>query len=316
MAGSSLLALIDDITTVLDDVALLTKVAAKKTAGLAGDDLAVNTEQVTGVDPRRELPVVWAVAKGSLLNKAILVPAALAISAVAPWAITPLLMLGGLFLCYEGFEKVAHGLVHSKREETASHRKELGRALADPKVDLVAFEKQKIKGAIRTDFILSAEIIAIALGTAAGEPLPQQAIVLAIIALAMTAGVYGVVAAIVKFDDIGLYLTRRGGEGPAARFARSLGRGILVATPWFMKALSVLGTLAMFLVGGGILTHGLHALAEPIESLALAAASVPGIGGFLHASLPVLANLVVGLVAGALVLGAVSLVSRLRRRKA
>ena len=316
MAGSSLLALIDDITTVLDDVAVLSKVAAKKTAGLVGDDLAVNANQVTGVDPRRELPVVWAVAKGSFLNKAIIVPAALVISAVAPWVITPLLMLGGLFLCYEGFEKVAHRLTHSKREQAAAHRAELEQALADPKVDLVEFEKQKIKGAIRTDFILSAEIIAIALGAAAGETLVRQAGVLVVIALVMTVGVYGLVAAIVKFDDVGLYLTKRPAGRPAARLAQALGRGILRATPWFMKALSVLGTLAMFLVGGGILTHGLHALAGPIESLALAAASVPGIGGFLHAALPVLANLVVGLVAGALVLGAVSLASRLRGRKA
>jgi len=314
MAGGSLLALIDDIATVLDDVALLTKVAAKKTAGLAGDDLAVNVNQVTGVDPRRELPVVWAVAKGSLVNKAILVPAALAISAVAPWAITPLLMLGGLFLCYEGFEKVAHRLARSKREEVAAQRAELEQALADPKVDLVAFEKQKIKGAIRTDFILSAEIIAIALGTAVGETLARQAGVLVIVALVMTGGVYGLVGAIVKFDDVGLYLARRGADGSGARLLQAVGRGILRATPWFMKALSVLGTLAMFLVGGGILTHGLHVLAEPIESLALAAASVPGIGGFLHASLPVLANLCIGLVAGALVLGAVSLLSRLRRK--
>ena len=315
MAGSSLLALIDDITTVLDDVALLTKVAAKKTAGVVGDDLAVNANQVTGVDPRRELPVVWAVAKGSMLNKAILVPAALAISAVAPWAITPLLMLGGLFLCYEAFEKVAHKLTHSKREEAAAHRADLEQALADPKVDLVAFEKQKIKGAIRTDFILSAEIIAIALGTAAGETLSRQAGVLVIIAVAMTIGVYGLVAAIVKFDDVGLYLTKRTGERPTVRLAQALGRGILRAMPWFMKALSVLGTLAMFLVGGGILTHGLHFLAEPIESAALSAASVPGIGGFLHVSLPVLANLFIGLCAGALVLAAVSIVSRLRRGK-
>jgi len=314
MAGSSLLALIDDITTVLDDVALLTKVAAKKTAGVLGDDLAVNAEQVTGVEPRRELPVVWAVAKGSLLNKAILVPAALAISAFAPWAITPLLMLGGLFLCYEGFEKVAHGLAHAGREEAAAHRNKLEQALADPGVDLVAFEKQKIKGAIRTDFVLSAEIIAIALGTAAGQPLPQQAGVLVTIALAITVGVYGLVAAIVKLDDVGLYLTRRAGDESTARFARALGRFILRVMPWFMKALSVLGTLAMFLVGGGILIHGLHVLAEPIESLALAAAGVPGIGGVLRASLPMLANFVVGLLAGALVFGAVKLVSGLRRR--
>jgi len=311
MAGSSLLALIDDITTVLDDVALLTKVAAKKTAGVVGDDLAVNANQVTGVDPRRELPVVWAVAKGSLLNKAILVPAALAISAIAPWAITPLLMLGGLFLCYEAFEKVAHRFLHARREEDAAHRAELEQAIADPQVDLVAFEKQKIQGAIRTDFILSAEIIAIALGTAAGETLSRQAGVLGVIALAMTVGVYGLVAAIVKFDDVGLYLAKR----PAARLSQALGRGILRATPWFMKSLSVLGTLAMFLVGGGILTHGIHALGGPIESAALAAAQWPGVGSLLHAMLPVLANLLVGLLAGALVLGAVGLVARLRRAK-
>ena len=316
MAGSSLLTLIDDIATILDDVSLMTKVAAKKTAGVLGDDLALNAEQVRGVQASRELPVVWAVAKGSVLNKLILVPAALAISAVAPWAITPLLMLGGLFLCYEGFEKVAHRLTHSKRDEDAAHRAKLERALADPKVDLVELEKRKIKGAIRTDFILSAEIIAIALGAVAGEPLVKQAGVLVVIGLVMTIGVYGLVAAIVKFDDIGLYLVKRPPGRPSARLAQALGRGILAATPWFMKALSVLGTLAMFLVGGGILTHGLHALGGPIESLALAAASVPGIGGFLHAALPVLANLAVGLVAGALVLGAVSLVSRLRRRKA
>jgi predicted DNA repair protein MutK len=315
MAGSSLLALIDDITTVLDDVALLTKVAAKKTAGVVGDDLAVNANQVTGVEPRRELPVVWAVAKGSLLNKAILVPAALVISAVVPWALTPLLMLGGLFLCYEAFEKVAHRFLRSKRSEDEAHRAELEQALADPKVDLVAFEKEKIKGAIRTDFILSAEIIAITLGTAAGETLSRQAGVLVIIALAMTVGVYGLVAAIVKFDDVGLYLTKRTGDRPTVRLAHALGRGILRAMPWFMKGLTVLGTLAMFLVGGGILTHGLHVLADPIESAALAAATVPGIGGFLHGGLPVLANLVVGLVAGALVLGVVSAVTRLRGRK-
>ncbi len=227
MAGSSLLALIDDITTVLDDVALLTKVAAKKTAGVVGDDLAVNANQVTGVEPRRELPVVWAVAKGSLLNKAILVPAALVISAVVPWALTPLLMLGGLFLCYEAFEKVAHKFLHSKRSEDEAHRAELEQALADPKVDLVAFEKEKIKGAIRTDFILSAEIIAITLGTAAGETLSRQAGVLVIIALAMTVGVYGLVAAIVKFDDVGLYLTKRTGDRPTVRLAHAFGRGIL-----------------------------------------------------------------------------------------
>ena len=315
MAGSSLLALIDDITTVLDDVALLTKVAAKKTAGVVGDDLAVNANQVTGVDPARELPVVWAVAKGSLLNKAILVPAALVISLVAPWAITPLLMLGGLFLCYEAFEKLAHRFFPSKREEDAVHRAELEKALADPKVDLLAFERDKIKGAIRTDFILSAEIIAIALGTVAAETFSKQAGVLVVIALAMTVGVYGLVAAIVKLDDLGLLLVRRGGKRPAAGLVPAVGRGILRATPWLMKFLAVAGTAAMFLVGGGILTHGVHALAAPIEALALAASSLPGLGSLLHGLLPVLANLLVGVVAGALVLAAVALARRVVARR-
>ncbi len=304
MAGSSLLALIDDITTVLDDVALLTKVAAKKTAGVVGDDLAVNANQVTGVDATRELPVVWAVAKGSLLNKAILVPAALAISAVAPWAITPLLMLGGLFLCYEAFEKVEHRFVRSRREQDAAHRAELEQALANPQVDLVAFERDKIKGAIRTDFILSAEIIAIALGTVAEESLGRQAGVLVIIAIAMTVGVYGLVAGIVKLDDLGLMLTGRRGDGLPARFARALGRSILAAAPWLMKVLSVAGTLAMFLVGGGILVHGLHVLAAPIEALA---ARFDGSAGLVL----LVANLVVGILAGALVLGALALFKRL-----
>jgi predicted DNA repair protein MutK len=308
MAGSSLLALIDDITTVLDDVALLTKVAAKKTAGVVGDDLAVNANQVTGVDATRELPVVWAVAKGSLLNKAILVPAALAISAVAPWVITPLLMLGGLFLCYEAFEKVEHKFAHSKREQDAAHRAELEQALANPQVDLVAFERDKIKGAIRTDFILSAEIIAIALGTVAEETIATQAGVLVIIAIAMTVGVYGLVAGIVKLDDLGLMLTGRRGDGLPARFARALGRGILAAAPWLMKFLSVAGTLAMFLVGGGILVHGLHVLAAPIEALA---ARFDGSGSLVL----LVANLVVGILAGALVLGALALAKRLAARR-
>jgi len=316
VAGSSLLALIDDITTVLDDVALLTKVAAKKTAGVVGDDLAVNANQVTGVDPARELPVVWAVAKGSLLNKAILVPAALAISFVAPWAITPLLMLGGLFLCYEAFEKLAHRFLPSQREEDAAHRAELEQALADPQVDLMAFERDKIKGAIRTDFILSAEIIAIALGTVADEVFARQAGVLVVIALAMTVGVYGLVAGIVKLDDLGLMLAGRDTARPSKGLLPAVGRGILRATPWLMKFLSVAGTAAMFLVGGGILTHGLHALAGPLEELALAAASLPVVGSLLHGLLPVLANLLVGVVAGGLVLAAIVRVRRVRDLRA
>ncbi|WP_438008953.1 DUF808 domain-containing protein [Sorangium sp. So ce321] len=298
MAGSSLLALIDDIATVLDDVAVLTKVAAKKTAGVLGDDLALNAQQVTGVNADRELPVVLAVAKGSLLNKAILVPAALAISAVIPWAVTPLLMVGGAFLCYEGFEKIAHKLLHSEHDEEAHHA-ELVQALADPKIDVVAFEKEKIKGAVRTDFILSAEIIAITLGTVADSPLVTRVVVLTGIALLMTVGVYGVVAGIVKLDDAGLHLTR---QSSAAQ--QSLGRGILKAAPWLMKGLSVAGTAAMFLVGGGILTHGIPWLHHHIEGM------TDGAGPVIGAVVPSLADAVVGVVAGAVLLGVVTAVKR------
>lgn len=296
--ASSLFALLDDIATVLDDVALLTKVAAKKSAGVLGDDLALNAQQVAGVKAERELPVVWAVAKGSFLNKAILVPAALAISAFAPWAVTPLLMLGGAFLCYEGFEKLAHKFLHSKAEDEA-RRAELLNALADPAVDLVAVEKDKIKGAVRTDFILSAEIIAITLGTVQDSAFITQVSVLSGIAVLMTVGVYGLVAGIVKLDDGGLYLSQKTGA------LRSLGRGILATAPWLMKGLSVAGTAAMFLVGGGILTHGIPALHHAIETLSAAAGPVLG------AITPLLADAVVGLVAGALVLAAVTLVKRL-----
>ncbi|MDB5946816.1 MAG: putative rane protein, partial [Ramlibacter sp.] len=239
--ASSLLALIDDIATLLDDVGVLTKLAAQKTAGVLGDDLALNAQQVAGVRAERELPVVWAVARGSFINKAILVPAALAISALAPWAVTPLLMIGGAYLCYEGFEKVAHRLLHSRAEDDADHRA-LTQALTDPQVDLCAIEKDKIKGAVRTDFILSAEIIAITLGTVAGAPLQQQITVLIGIALIMTVGVYGVVAGIVKLDDGGLYLLRTGGK-----FAQRIGRAILVTAPYMMKSLTVIGTVAMFM---------------------------------------------------------------------
>src|SRR6185503_1483925 len=259
MAASSLLALIDDIATVLDDVAILTKVAAKKTAGVVGDDLALNANQVAGVKAERELPVVWAVAKGSFLNKLILVPSALAISALAPWAIIPLLMIGGAFLCYEGFEKLAHRLLHGKAEEDA-HHKDLVQALSDPAVDLVAFEKEKIKGAIRTDFILSAEIVVITLGTVAEAAFMTQVVVLSGIAILMTIGVYGLVAGIVKLDDAGLYLSKRAGA------ARAFGDFILALAPWLMKGLSVAGTAAMFLVGGGILVHGIPPLHRLLES--------------------------------------------------
>ena len=311
--ASSLLLLIDDIASVLDDVSLLTKVAAKKTAGVLGDDLALNAQQVAGVRAERELPVVWAVAKGSTVNKAILVPAALAISAFAPWAVTPLLMVGGAFLCYEGFEKLAHKFLHDAEDD--AHRAELARAVADPSVDMVAVEKDKIKGAVRTDFILSAEIIAITLGTVQAQPFTTQLAVLAGIATIMTVGVYGLVAGIVKLDDAGLWLSRRPGA-----FAQRAGRAILTAAPWLMKFLSVAGTAAMFLVGGGILVHGVAPLAHAIEGFAeRATASMAGLGTVVQALTPMLANAVVGVLAGALVLAGVSLVKRLlpaRRRAA
>lgn len=306
MAGASLLALLDDIAAVLDDVALMTKVAAKKTAGVLGDDLALNAQQVSGVRAERELPVVWAVAMGSLKNKLILVPAALLISAFAPWAVTPLLMFGGAFLCYEGFEKLAHKFLHSKAEDQAQH-KELLHAVADPEVDLLAFEKDKIKGAIRTDFILSAEIIAITLGTVALASFGKQVAVLSGIALLMTAGVYGLVAGIVKLDDAGLYLSQRGGEGLGGRLQRSFGRGILFTAPYMMKGLSILGTAAMFMVGGGILTHGVHAAQEWIDQLAQ---SVAASSGLLAALLPTLLNAIAGIIAGAVALLLVSLATR------
>jgi len=309
--ASSLLALIDDIATVLDDVALLSKAAAKKTAGVLGDDLALNAQQVAGVKADRELPVVWAVAKGSFINKAILVPAALAISAFAPWAVTPLLMVGGAFLCYEGFEKLAHKFMHSAHEQAAEHEA-LATALANPAVDLVALEKDKIKGAVRTDFILSAEIIAITLGTVQASPFITQVAVLCGIAVLMTVGVYGLVAGIVKLDDGGLYLSRRAGEGSLPRLQRSLGRAILWAAPWLMKGLSVAGTAAMFLVGGGILTHGFAPLHHFIESFTQRVAN--GAGSFPAAITPLLMDALVGLVAGALVLLLVNMARRLKPR--
>jgi len=301
MAASSLLALIDDIATLLDDVSLMTKVAAKKTAGVLGDDLALNAQQVSGVQADRELPVVWAVAKGSAVNKLILVPLALAISAVAPWAVTPLLMLGGAFLCYEGFEKLAHKFLH--RGATEDTRASLA-ALQPPEVDPVAFERDKIKGAVRTDFVLSAEIIAITLGVVAQESLAKQVVVLGGIAVAMTIGVYGIVAGIVKLDDAGLWLSRQ-----ASGVARASGRAILAAAPWLMKTLSVAGTVAMFLVGGGILTHGISALHHLIESLA-ARVKEAGFGSW-AVVVPSLADALVGVLAGALCLAMVSLIRRL-----
>jgi predicted DNA repair protein MutK len=325
MPGSSLLALIDDIATLLDDVAILTKVATQKsvaamddvavltkiatqkTAGVLGDDLALNAQQVTGVAADRELSVVWAVAKGSFYNKAILVPAALLISAFAPWAVTPLLMIGGAFLCFEGFEKIAHKFLHSKHEDDAHHA-ELAGALVDPKVDLVTFEKEKIKGAIRTDFILSAEIIAITLGTVATQPFLTQLSVLSLIAILMTVGVYGFVGAIVKLDDLGLHLGGKEGSSASARLMRAAGGGILKAAPFLMRFLSVAGTAAMFLVGGGIVAHGIAPLHHWVEEL--------GHGtGMAATLLPMLANAFVGLVTGAIVVGVVSGVGRLKKSR-
>ncbi|AMM23422.1 DUF808 domain-containing protein [Variovorax sp. PAMC 28711] len=297
--AASLFLLLDDIATVLDDVSILTKVAAKKTAGVLGDDLALNAQQVTGVRADREIPVVWAVAKGSFVNKAILVPAALAINAFIPWAVTPLLMLGGAFLCFEGFEKLAHKFLH-KNEHDAGVAQHVN-AIADPAVDVLAVEKDKIKGAVRTDFILSAEIIVITLGTVASQPFTTQLTVLALIAVVMTVGVYGLVAGIVKLDDAGLWLSRR-----ASNAQQALGRGLLAAAPWLMKTLSVVGTAAMFLVGGGILVHGVPAVGHAVEAWA------QGVGGFVGVVGSNLANAVVGLVAGAAVLAVVELVKRLR----
>ncbi len=306
MAGASLLTLLDDIASVLDDVALMTKVAAKKTAGVLGDDLALNAQQVSGVRADRELPVVWAVAKGSFTNKLILVPAALLISAFIPWAVTPLLMLGGVFLCYEGFEKLAHKFLHSQ-DEVMVQQNQLRHAVADPEVDMLAFEKDKVKGAIRTDFILSAEIIAITLGTVALASFGKQVVVLSGIAILMTVGVYGLVAGIVKLDDAGLYLNQRSGQGLGSRLQRSLGRGILFTAPYMMKSLSVLGTAAMFMVGGGILTHGIHAAQAWIDQLAL---SFTASSGLLAALLPTFLNAIVGIIEGALALLLVSMTTR------
>jgi predicted DNA repair protein MutK len=311
MAAGSLLALIDDIASVLDDVALMSKVAAKKTAGVLGDDLALNAQQVSGVNADRELPVVWAVAKGSFRNKAILVPAALAISAFLPQAITPLLMIGGAYLCFEGFEKLAHKFLHSA-EEDAAHEEELATALA-ANADMRVVEQDKIKGAVRTDFILSAEIIVIALGVvnAQDTTFGAQVAALVAVAIAMTVGVYGLVAAIVKIDDAGLYLSRRPGG-----FAQGLGNLLLAAAPRLMKFLSVVGTAAMFMVGGGIIGHAFGPLHHLAENAAHAVAATPAVGGLLAAVTPTVIDAVAGVVIGAVVLAVVTLVQRLRGRKA
>lgn len=298
MAGASLLVLLDDIATILDDVAVLTKVAAQKTAGVLGDDLALNAEQVSGVRAERELPVVWAVGVGSLKNKAILVPTALLISAFIPWAVVPLLMVGGFYLCLEGVEKLAHKWLHSPQEDLQHHAEELA-AVADEALDLEVFEAEKIKGAIRTDFVLSAEIIVIALGTVAGQPFSSQVAVLVGIALIMTIGVYGFVAAIVKMDDVGLHLLKK-----TNGVAQIVGKGLLLTAPKLMKALTVIGTAAMFLVGGGILAHGVAPLHHGIEHIG----EMAGPLGF-FATAPL--NMLVGVAGGALALLAVTLFGKL-----
>jgi predicted DNA repair protein MutK len=311
VAGSSLLLLLDDIAAVLDDVAVMTKVATRKTAGLLGDDLAVNAEQVSGVRAERELPVVWAVAKGSFRNKCILVPASLAISVVAPWLIGPALILGGLFLCYEGFEKVAHKFLHSAAED-AAHHEELLEHLVDTSMDLVQYEKQKIKGAIRTDFILSAEIIVLTLGIVAEMNFVSQVLVLSGIGVIMTVGVYGLVGGIVKLDDAGLHLIERLGDGAWLRFQRWFGARLMIFAPWLMKFLAVVGTVAMFMVGGGILVHGVHVLDEGIQFLTAQLGELTVVGPLLAALTPTLAGIAVGMLAGAVVLSVVTLLQRLR----
>ncbi|MEF8703133.1 MAG: DUF808 domain-containing protein [Candidatus Accumulibacter sp. UW26] len=302
MAGASLLALLDDIASVLDDVALMTKVAAKKTAGVLGDDLALNAQQVSGVRAERELPVVWAVAVGSLKNKLILVPAALAISRFMPWLVMPLLMVGGLYLCFEGVEKLVHywqqrGGDEGHQGHEARHAAQLATALSDETVDLRALEADKIKGAIRTDFVLSAEIVVIALGTVADQPFTAQVAVLSGIGLLMTIGVYGVVAGIVKIDDLGLHLLTR-----SSALARTVGKGLLLAAPLLMKALTVIGTAAMFMVGGGILTHGIPPLHHLIEHVAGLTAVIAGVGGALQVLVSLLLDVLTGLVGGSLTL--------------
>ena len=303
MAGTSLLTLIDDIASILDDVAVMSKVAAKKTAGVLGDDLALNAQQVTGVTADRELPVVWAVAIGSFKNKFILVPAAIAISTFIPWAVTPLLMLGGAFLCYEGFEKLAHKFMESKTEINVHHIEHM-EALANRGIDMAAFEKDKIRGAIRTDFILSAEIIVITLGTVAMESFWKQVAVLTTIAIIMTVGVYGLVAGIVKLDDGGIYLSQKSGANLLRKIQRCIGSAILKIAPYLMKSLSIVGTVAMFMVGGGILIHGIFGESELIHNLAHYDSGI--INSIVNIGAPVLLNILTGIVVGAAVLTGVT----------
>ncbi len=305
MASANLLALIDDIASMLDDVSVLTKVAARKTAGVLGDDLALNAEQVSGVSPARELPVVWAVAKGSMLNKVILVPAAVAISYFIPWLVIPLLMVGGAYLCFEGFEKIAHKWLHPTNEADRTAKAQLrAETLKQPKERLLRIEKRKIKGAVRTDFILSAEIIAITLGTVTAQSIGMQFTVLSVVAVLVTVGVYGLVAGIVKLDDGGLYLSQRQGSDGLTNALRGFGRGILSAAPYLMKGLSIVGTAAMFLVGGGIISHGIGPLSAWLKTLTH---SLEGIAGVL---MPVLVDGVIGIVVGAVAVALVTLAGK------
>lgn len=316
--ATSLLALFDDVASILDDVAAMTKIATRKTAGVLGDDLALNAQQVTGVKADRELPVVWAVAKGSAFNKLILVPVALAISAFAPWLITPLLMFGGIYLCFEGVEKLSHKFLHPAEAE--EEKKRLINAVASEEVDLVDFEKDKIKGAIRTDFILSAEIIVIALGTVAAATFSVRLATLIAISAIMTVGVYGLVAAIVKLDDAGLHLTTPADGSQPSGFSQALGRAILWFAPLLMKFLSIVGTAAMFLVGGGILTHGFHWLSVQIESAASGVSGLPvfsdikGIGSVAEQLTASLLNGAVGIAAGIIALMIFTAFQKLRGR--
>lgn len=313
MATGSLLMLLDDITTMLDDVSVMTKVAAKKTAGVLGDDLALNAQQVSGVDASRELPVVWAVAKGSFINKLILVPSALAISYFIPWLITPLLMIGGAFLCFEGFEKIAHKFLHKQDDE--SHNKALAQAVTDPKIDMLVLEKDKIKGAIRTDFILSAEIIVISLGTVATEVFSRQVAVVSAIALIMTVGVYGLVAGIVKLDDLGLHLMLKKGASFYRQLQRKIGEKILAFAPYLMRTLSVLGTAAMFMVGGSIIGHGVPFLHHFSQYIAEVMHDLPAIGSVMAIVAPIIVDGIIGLIVGAICVAVYEIVKKLLSKK-
>ena len=312
MAAGSLLMLLDDIATMLDDVSVMTKVAAKKTAGVLGDDLALNAQQVSGVDASRELPVVWAVAKGSFINKLILVPAALAISYFAPLLITPLLMIGGAYLCFEGAEKLVHKFLH--KQDDKSHNQAILQAVADPKVDLIVLEKDKIKGAVRTDFILSAEIIVIALGTVADQVFSKQVTVVSLIAIIMTVGVYGLVAGIVKLDDLGLHLMLKKGNNFYRQLQRKMGNALLAFAPKLMRFLSIAGTAAMFLVGGSIIGHGIPAIHHLSDALVAKLQNLPTIGNLLKVIAPLLVDAIVGLIVGVICVGIYVMINKVRQK--